>query len=83
MKKVAISGCFTTSALGHYGRTEARRVIEGLGYKVQSEVNKSTDYLCIGTANVPGRGVGPSKLAQAKAMGIPVVTIEELQRIAA
>lgn len=81
--RVVISGCFTTSALGHYGRTAARQTIEGLGYKVQSEINKSTDYLCVGTANVPGRGVGPSKLKTAKAMGIAIVTIEELKKLAA
>lgn len=83
MKKVVISGCFTTSALGHYGRTSAREAIERMGYKVQPDINKSTDYLCVGTANVPGRGVGPSKLAKAKEMGIKVVTLDELQRMAA
>jgi len=77
---VVISGCFTESAIGHYGRTAAREAIVGMGCNVKSELNKSTDYLVVGTANVPGRGVGPAKLKKAKALDIPVVTLDELKR---
>ena len=51
------------------------------GHNVRSDISRRTDYLCIGTANVPGRGVGPSKLAQAKTLGIPVVTLDELRAV--
>ena len=80
---VVISGCFTTTASDGYGRDAARQRIIGMGHKVQGSMSKTTNYLVIGTADVPGRGVGPSKLAQAKANGIPVVTLEEFLKIAA
>ena len=80
---VVISGCFTTTASDGYGRDAARQRIIGMGHKVQSSMSRTTNYLVIGTADVPGRGVGPSKLAQAKANGIPVVTLEEFLKIAA
>ena len=80
---VVISGCFTTSAIGHYGRDKAREVIISMGHNLRSEMNKSTNYLVIGTAEVPGRGVGPSKMKQAKALNIPVVTLDEFRRIVA
>ena len=82
MKKlnVVISGCFNTSAINHYGRTAAREAIVAMGHNVRSELNKSTSYLVVGTADVPGRGVGPSKLKQAAALGVPVVTLEEFKR---
>lgn len=78
---IVISGCFTASAVDGYGRDAARRYIVNAGHKVCSELSSNTDYLCIGTANVPGRGVGPSKLQKAKAMGIPVVTLDQLQAV--
>ena len=78
---IVISGCFTASAVDGYGRDAARRYIVNAGHKVCSELSSKTDYLCIGTANVPGRGVGPSKLQKAKAMGIPVVTLDQLQAV--
>lgn len=80
---VVISGCFTTTAYDGYGRSAARDTITAMGHKVQSGLGKTTNYLVIGTADVPGRGVGPSKLAQAKANGIPVVTLEEFKALAA
>lgn len=80
---VVISGCFTDSATDGYGRDAARQTIISMGHKVQSSMSKTTNYLVIGTADVPGRGVGPSKLAQAKNLGIPVVTLEEFKRLAA
>ena len=76
---IVISGCFNTSAIDGYGRQVVRSMIAHYGHNVRSELSRNTDYLCIGTANVPGRGVGPSKLQKAKAMGIPVITLDELQ----
>lgn len=80
---VVISGCFTTNALDGYGRNAARDAILSMGHNVKSNLSRTTDYLVIGTADVPGRGVGPSKLAQAKQYGIPVVSLEEFKRLAA
>ena len=80
---VVISGCFTTSASDGYGRDAARRRIEAAGHKVKSGMSRTTDYLVIGTADVPGRGVGPSKLAQARSLGIPIVTLAEFLSLAA
>ena len=77
---VVISGCFTTEAIGRYGRNAVRETITAMGHNVRQGINKSTDYLVIGTANVPGRGVGPSKLKQAAALDIPVVTLEEFKK---
>ena len=79
---IVISGCFTTSALDGYGREQVRNIIVSAGHNLRSCMSKSTSYLVIGTANVPGRGVGPSKLAQAKSMGIPVVTLDQFRKIA-
>lgn len=78
---IVISGCFNTSALDGYGRNAVRSMIAHYGHNVRSQLSGTTDYLCVGTANVPGRGVGPSKLAQAKELGIPVVTLDELQEV--
>lgn len=62
---IVISGCFNTSAIDGYGRSAVKNIILHSGHNVRSELSHKTDYLCIGTANVPGRGVGPSKLRQA------------------
>ena len=80
---IVISGCFTTSAFDGYGRNEAKQFIINAGCKVQSGICKSTNYMVIGTACVPGRGVGPSKLAQCKTLGIPVVTMSEFKQLVA
>ena len=79
---IVISGCFTTSALNGYGREQVRNFIVSAGHNLRSSLSKSTSYLVIGTANVPGRGIGPSKLAQAQAYGVPVVTLDQFRRIA-
>ena len=80
---IVISGCFTTSALDGYGREQVRNFIASAGHNLRSSMSKSTSYLVIGTSNVPGSGVGPSKLAQAKAMSIPVVSLNEFKQIVA
>lgn len=78
---IVITGCFNEQAMGHFGRPAVKNMIERMGHKVQSEINSRTDYLCVGTANVPGRGAGPSKLSKAKSIGVKVVTLEELQAV--
>ena len=78
---IVITGCFNESAIDGYGRHAVRSMIQRAGHKVQSEINTRTDYLCIGTADVPGRGAGPSKLAKAKELGVRIVTLEELYAV--
>ena len=75
---IVISGCFNTSAIDGYGRQAVRSMIAHSGHNVRSELSRKTDYLCVGTANVPGRGVGPSKLRQAQDLGVKVITLDEL-----
>ena len=77
---IVITGCFTEEAIGHYGRTAVKNQIEQAGHKVRSELSSKTDYLVIGTA-VPGRPPGPSKLAQAKALGVKIITLPELKAV--
>ena len=81
MLNIVITGCFNESAIDGYGRHAVRSMIQRAGHKVQSDINTRTDYLCIGTANVPGRGAGPSKLAKAKDLGVQTVTLEELRSV--
>lgn len=78
---IVITGCFNESAVDGYGRHAVRSMIQRAGHKVQSEINSRTDYLCVGTADVPGRGAGPSKLAKAKELGVRIVTLEELYAV--
>jgi len=81
MLNIVITGCFNKSAIDGYGRQAVRSMIAHCGHKVCSELSSKTDYLCIGTANVPGRGVGPAKMQKAKALGIPVITLDQLQAL--
>lgn len=81
MYNIVITGCFNESAIDGYGRHAVRSMIQRAGHKVQSEINSRTDYLCVGAANVPGRGAGPSKLAKAKDLGVRIVTLEELYAV--
>jgi len=83
MKKlnIVISGCFTEQAIGHYGRKQVAEMIRHYGHTVQEKICGNTNYLCVGQANVPGRGVGPSKLAKAKAMKVKIVTLEQLTAV--
>lgn len=78
---IVITGCFNTSAIDGYGRADVKNMILRSGHHVRSELSRKTDYLCIGTADVPGRGVGPSKLRQAKTLGVKVVTLDELSAV--
>lgn len=78
---IVITGCFNESAMGHFGRPAVQSMIQRAGHSVRSQLSKSTDYLVVGTANVPGRGAGPSKLQKAKSMGVKVITLDELYAI--
>lgn len=78
---IVITGCFSTSAVDGYGRSAVRSMIAQAGHKVRSELSRTTNFLCIGTANVPGRGAGPAKLKQAEALHVPVVTLDELKDV--
>ena len=78
---IVITGCFTEQAIGHYGRKKVAEMIRYYGHNVQEKICGNTNYLCVGQANVPGRGVGPSKLAKAKAMNVKIVTLDELTAV--
>lgn len=81
MKTFVITGCFNTSAINGYGRDDVKRMIRNAGHNVRSQLSRATNYLVTGTADVPGRGVGPSKLAQAAALGVPTITLNELYAV--
>ncbi len=65
-KKFVVSGTFQ-----HFSRDEIKEDIERHGGVVASSVSKSTDYL------LAGEKPGPSKMAKAKQLGIPVISEED------
>lgn len=78
---IVITGCFNEHALEHYGRKKVAEMIRYHGHHVQEKICASTDYLCVGEANVPGRGVGPAKLKKAKNLNVKIVTLDELTAV--
>jgi DNA ligase (NAD+) len=66
-KTVVVTGAFE----GHT-RDSIREYLTGLGAKVTDSISKKTDYL------VAGEG-GGSKREKAEKLGVPVVTLEELE----
>ncbi len=64
-----------TGTLPTMGRKEAAAFIEEYGGKVSGSVSKKTDYV------VAGEEAG-SKLTKAQSLGIPVLTEEELKKLA-
>ena len=63
-----------TGTLPTMGRTEATELIEKNGGKVSGSVSKKTDYLLAGEN-------GGSKYTKAQALGIPVISEEDLLRM--
>lgn len=61
-----------TGTLEHYGRTEAKHILESLGATVTSSVSKKTTALIAGTE--PG-----SKLADAERLGIPILSSHDFR----
>ena len=64
-KKVVLTG-----TLSHYGRSEAKKIIEHLGGKTIDSVSKKTDIVLVGEN--PG-----SKLDKAQALGIEIMNEDE------
>ena len=73
-EKLAGKTFVITGTLPGMGRTEATELIEKNGGKVSGSVSKKTDYLLAGEN-------GGSKMTKAQALGIPVVSEEELLRM--
>jgi len=73
-EKLAGKTFVITGTLPSMGRTEATELIEKNGGKVSGSVSKKTDYLLAGEN-------GGSKMTKAQALGIPVVSEEELLRM--
>lgn len=69
-KSFVVSGVFT-----HYGRTELKALIEGLGGEVKSSLSSKTTYL------LAGENAGPSKLSKAEKLGITVLTEDEFRAL--
>ncbi len=66
-KSIVISGVFAK-----HSRDEIKQLIEKNGGKNSSSISSKTDYL------VAGDKIGPSKLAKAKKLGIPVISEDDL-----
>ncbi|NLP19111.1 MAG: NAD-dependent DNA ligase LigA, partial [Firmicutes bacterium] len=65
-----------TGTLSGYTRSEATRLIEGLGGQVRGNVSRRTDYLVAGAD--PG-----GKLDRARELGVSVLTEEEFVKLIA
>jgi len=63
-----------TGELKGYSRTEAEELVKNLGGKVSSSVSKQTSYVVVGES--PG-----SKYRQAKALGVPVLSEEQFEKL--
>jgi len=66
-KTFVISGVFETLS-----RDELKTLIENHGGKIGSGVTSKTSYL------VAGEGIGPSKLAKAEKLGVPLISESEI-----
>ncbi len=63
-----------TGTLANYGRAEIEELIKSLGGKPAGSVSKKTDYV------IAGESAG-SKLDKAKALGVPVLTEAEFEKM--
>ncbi|MDA3882211.1 MAG: NAD-dependent DNA ligase LigA, partial [Bacteroidales bacterium] len=64
-KKIIISGTFE-----QHSRDEIKELIEKHGGKNVSSISKNTDFL------LAGEGIGPSKLAKAEKLSVPIISEE-------
>ena len=64
-KTIVISGVFE-----HYSRDEYKSLIERNGGKNAGSISRKTDFV------LAGANMGPAKLEKAKALGVPILTIE-------
>ena len=62
-KKIVVSGVFT-----HFGRNDLKKSIEDNGGKVASAISSKTTFV------IAGDNMGPSKLAKAESLGIPIIS---------
>ncbi len=69
-KKFVVSGTFQ-----HFSRDQIKADIERHGGEVSSSVSSKTDYL------LAGEKPGPSKVAKAQALGIPIISEEDYLRM--
>ena len=69
-KSFVVSGVFA-----HYGRTELKELIEGLGGAIKSSLSSKTTYL------LAGENAGPSKLSKAEKLGITVLSEDEFRAL--
>lgn len=67
-KVFVVSGVFSL-----FSRNDLKKLIEDNGGKVTSSISKKTDYV------VAGENMGPSKLAKAETLGIPIISENEFQ----
>jgi DNA ligase (NAD+) len=63
-----------TGTLKNYDRNQIEQLIESLGGKATSSVSSKTDFLIV------GENAG-SKLEKARALGVPILSEEELERL--
>lgn len=63
-----------TGELKGYSRTEAEELVKNLGGKASSSVSKKTSYVVVGES--PG-----SKYGEAKALGVPILSEEEFEKL--
>ncbi len=67
-KVFVVSGVFSI-----FSRNDLKKSIEDNGGKVTSSISKKTSYI------VAGENMGPSKLAKAESLGIPIISEHEYQ----
>ena len=67
-KVFVVSGVFSL-----FSRNDLKKSIEDNGGKVTSSISKKTSYV------VAGENMGPSKLAKAESLGIPIISEHEYQ----
>jgi DNA ligase (NAD+) len=62
-KIFVVSGVFT-----HFNRNDLKKSIEDNGGKIASSISSKTNYV------IAGENMGPSKLAKAESLGIPIIS---------